>query len=68
MKVNLISEHDFETEGIKVNVIAFTEIETTSDLGENNDHYQNPNSNANNNNNNNNNLATLKATSKAQRQ
>ena len=65
VKVNLISEHDFETEGIKVNVIAFTEIETASDLGDNNENYQNPNPNTNNNNNN---LATLKATTKSQRQ
>lgn len=49
-------------EGIKVNVIAFTEIETTSDLGDNNAHYDNANANGNANNNN---LATLKATSKA---
>lgn len=60
--MNLISEHDFEMEGIKVNVIAFTEIETTSDLGDNNAHYDNANANGNANNNN---LATLKATSKA---
>ena len=62
MKVNLITEHDFEMEGIKVNVIAFTELETASDLGENNAHYETANANGNANNTN---LATLKATSKA---
>jgi len=61
VKVNLITEHDFEMEGIKVNVIAFTELETASDLGENNAHYETANANGNANNNN---LTTLKATTK----